>query len=77
MKLLTAIIILLCGLYITYSAIRQLYAGKIEDIEDGFPPIKKKKNPIKFYLSIFAGMTMGIGLTLIGVMLLWVQFVKQ
>jgi hypothetical protein len=77
MKLLTAIIILLCGLYCTYSAIMSLSAGKIDDIEDGFPPIKKKKSPAKFYLSIFVGMAMGIGLALIGVMLLWVQFVKQ
>jgi hypothetical protein len=77
MKMFTGIIFLICGLYCMYSAIKSLSAGKTEDREDGFPPIRKKKSPVKFYLYIFSCMALGIALTLISAIMLWVQLVKQ
>jgi hypothetical protein len=76
MKILMGIIILLCGMYSTYSAIRGLTAGKTEDLEDEFPPIKKRKNPIKFYLYTFACMAGGIAMIIFSLVMLWVQIVK-
>lgn len=77
MKMFTGIIFLVCGLYCTYSAIKDLSAGKTEDREDGFPPIRKSKSPVKFYLYIFSCMALGIALTLISALMLWVQLVKH
>ena len=69
------IIILLCGIYSVYSAIKGLTTGKTEDLDE-FPPIKKRKNPIKFYLYIFACMAGGIAMIIFSVIMLVVQIVK-
>lgn len=76
MKIVTGIIMFLCGIYLTYNAITWLTAAKTEDLEDGFPPIKKRKNPVKFYLYVGACMAGGAAMILFSVMMLWVQILK-
>ncbi len=76
MKILMGIIILLCGIYTAYSAIKGLSTGKTEDLEDEFPPIKRRRNPIQFYLYIFTCLAGGIAMIIFGVIMLWVQIVK-
>jgi hypothetical protein len=76
MKILMGIIILLCGIYSAYSAIKSLTAGKTEDLEDEFPPIKKRKNPIKFYLYTLPCMAGGIAMIIFSIIMLWVQIVN-
>lgn len=76
MKILMGIIILLCGIYSTYSAVKSLTTGKTEDLEDEFPPIKKRINPIKFYWYIFVCMAGGIAMIIFSAMMLWVQIAK-
>lgn len=71
------IIILLCGIYSTYSAIKGLSAGKTEVLEDEFPPIKKRNNPIQFYLYIYTCMAGGIAMIIFSAIMLWVQIVKH
>ncbi len=66
------IMILLCGLYSVYSAIKSMTTGKTEDLDE-FPPIKKKRNPIKFYLYILTCMAGGIAMTIFGVIMLVVE----
>jgi hypothetical protein len=46
--------------------------GKTEDLDE-FPPIKKKRNPIKFYLYILTCMAGGIAMTIFGVIMLVVE----
>lgn len=77
MKILMEIIIFLCGLYCIYSAIKSLAAGKTEDLEDGFPPIKKKKNPARFYLYTLGCMAGGIAMIVFGAIMLWVQVARH
>jgi hypothetical protein len=76
MKILMGIIILLCGIYCVYSAIKGLATGKTED-RDEFPPIKKRKNPVQFYVYIVACMAGGIAMILFSVIMLVVQIVKH
>ena len=69
------ILLLLCGLYCVYSAARGLSSGSAEDIDD-FPPVKKRKNPINFYVYICTCMAGGLAMILLSVIMLVVQFVK-
>ena len=76
MKTIMGIIILLCGIYCTYSAIKGLTAGITEDLEDEFPLIKRRKNAIPFYLYIFSCMTSGIAMIIFSAIMLWVEIVQ-
>lgn len=76
MKILMGIILLLCGIYCTHGAVKSFATGKTEDREDEFPPIRKKKNPIQFYLYIVTCMAGGIAMIIFSVIMLWVQIVK-
>lgn len=71
----TGIIILLCGTFITFGAARSLSSGKTEEREE-LPPIKKARNPARFYLYVFACMAGGIAMSLLGVVLLALQASK-
>lgn len=77
MKILMGIIILLCGLYCAYGAIKSLAAGKTEYLEDGFPAIRKKKNPVRFYLYTLTCMAGGIAMIVFSVIMLWVQIARH
>ena len=68
-KIFMGIIILSCETYSAYSAIKNLSTGKTEDLDE-FPPIKKRKNPIRFYLYIVACLAGGIAMIIFsGIML--------
>lgn len=75
MKTLMGIMLFLCGLYSVYSAIKGLTSGMTEELDE-FPPIKKRKNPIKFYFYIFTCMVGGIAMILLSVIMLVVQIIK-
>ena len=61
--MITAIILLLCGTFIVAGSARSLARGRTED-RDEFPPIRKTRNPIQFYLYVYACMAGGTAMIL-------------
>jgi ABC-type uncharacterized transport system permease subunit len=72
MKIVTGIIILLIGIFIAYTAIKSLIRGKTENLEDGFPPIVRKKSPVHFYFSTITSLLGGTAFIVFGILMLWV-----
>jgi len=75
MMLVMGTISLLCGMYSVGTAIRGFAAGKTEDLDE-FPPIKRKKNPVKFYMYTLACLVGGIAMIVCGVLLLQVSLTR-
>ena len=70
------LIILGCGIYVAYRAIKNLTTGRTEIREDEFPPITRKKNPMRFYFSTFTCMAGGIAMIVFSVLILTAQIAK-
>jgi len=72
----TAIILLLCGAFIVAGSARGLARGRTEE-RDEFPPIRRTRNPIQFFLYVYACMAVGIAMILFGVAMLIIQVARH
>jgi hypothetical protein len=75
MMIVMGTISLLCGMYSVGSAIKSFATGKTEDLDE-FPPIKRKKNPVKFHMYTFACLVGGIAMIACGVLILLVSLTR-
>ena len=75
MKIVMGIIILLCGIYCVRGAIKSLATGKTEDLDE-LPPVKRKKNPVKFQLYTLSCLVGGIAMIVFSVLMLLVSLTR-
>lgn len=76
MKIVMGILILLIGVLLVCTAIKNLKTGKTENREDGFPPIARKKSPVHFYFSTMSCLMGGIAFIVFSILMLWVLIAK-